>query len=270
MLFTFFLSILTAASSVSVGNTCSKSGVSFYGTAAERIVDKLADKGHNGDYEKCIDGRPSDCGELDRNKYRTGVYTIYPDNSPQFDVVCDMDTDGGGWTVFQRRKNGLVNFYRDWDAYKRGFGFLNGEFWLGNERIHKITSQEDYTLRVDLEDFSGNHRYATYSKFSVGPESRGYILDVNGYNGNAGDSIKDHSGHQFTTKDRDNDKNDGNCAVMFKGAWWYTSCHASNLNGLYLKGNHSSYANGVNWKSWTAYNYSLKATRMMIKRTKLF
>lgn len=51
----------------------------------------------------------------------------------------------------------------------------------------------------------------------------------------------------------------------FKGAWWYTACHASNLNGFYHAGEHESYADGVNWRPWHGYYYSLKKTAMMIR-----
>ena len=70
----------------------------------------------------------------------------------------------------------------------------------------------------------------------------------------------------FTTKDRDNDsKGNRNCATRYKGAWWYNACHHSNLNGRYLKGNHSTYADGVNWKHWKGYYYSVKRAEMKIK-----
>ena len=83
--------------------------------------------------------------------------------------------------------------------------------------------------------------------------------------GTAGDSLSYHCGMAFSTKDRDNDNAVGNCAKWCKGAWWYNKCHGSNLNGLYLKGNHSSYADGVNWNRWKGLYYSVKRAEMKIK-----
>ena len=84
--------------------------------------------------------------------------------------------------------------------------------------------------------------------------------------GNSGGSLAPHRGMPFTTKDQDNDNRGGhNCAITFKGAWWYDSCHYSNLNGLYLRGHHPSYADGVNWFHWMGSRYSLKRTEMKIR-----
>ena len=71
-----------------------------------------------------------------------------------------------------------------------------------------------------------------------------------------------HNGCSFYARDRDINS----CSKKFKGGWWYKSCHESNLNGLYLNGSHSSYADGVNWNRWHGYHYSLKTTEMKIRR----
>ena len=163
----------------------------------------------------------------------------------------------------------FMHFYRFWKQYQQGFGNLSGEFWLGLDKIHRLTSTATQ-LRVDLKDFDGNSRYALYSSFSVGDSASKYILLVSGYTGTAGDShgseSKRHNGHCFSTKDRDNDVWEGSCAQTYQGGWWYDWCHASNLNGLYLNGRHMSYADGVNWHAWKGYHYSLKFTEMKLKQ----
>ncbi|XP_028411167.1 ryncolin-4-like [Dendronephthya gigantea] len=176
-----------------------------------------------------------------------------------------MTTSGGGWIVFQRRLDGSVAFYRGWQDYKQGFGNLSGEYWLGLDKIHMMTNISHNELRIDLEDTSGNTSYAHYNSFKVSSESEKYKLNVGGYHGTAGDSLKKHNGMAFTTKDSDNDDTVYNCAVKFKGAWWYRSCHDSNLNGLYHYGADTSYADGINWYHWKGYHYSLKSTSMKMR-----
>ena len=207
-----------------------------------------------------------DCRDALNNSYtQSGVYTIQPDSLPPFDVYCDMDTDGGGWTVFQRRQDGSEDFYRNWVNYTNGFGNLSNEFWLGLEFIHRLTNESDSELRVDLEDWNGAASYAKYSLFQVMDSSTNYRLQVRGYTGDAGDSFTRHSGGPFSTYDHDNDDYSGNCARLFKGAWWYTEYHQSNLNGLYHRGNHTSYGDGVNWYHWKGHYYSLKFTEMKVR-----
>ena len=109
-------------------------------------------------------------------------------------MLCDTTTDGGGWTVFQRRLNGSLDFYRGWESYKNGFGDLNGEFWLGNDNLHRLTAADDVILRVDLEDFDGNTAYAEYTTFKVANEADKYRISVEGYSGTAGDSMQVSSG----------------------------------------------------------------------------
>ena len=154
-----------------------------------------------------------------------------------------MDTDGGGWTVFQKRGDLIPqeDFYRTWLEYKRGFGDLQRQFWLGNDRLSLLTNQDSYRLRVDLEDFDGGKRFAEYDSMRVANEADKYRLTYGKYlKGNAGDSLARQRDMQFSTKDQDNDLHPGSCAQMFNGAWWYSSCLNSNLNGGYLRGHHSS------------------------------
>ncbi len=202
----------------------------------------------------------------------SGVYFIQPDDDEPFQVYCDMDTDGGGWTVFQRRKDGSVDFNRDWVDYEQGFGDLTGEFWLGLNKTHRITAispaAADNELRIDLEDFDQNSRYAKYGLFAIRDSAAIYRLTVSKYSGTAGDSLAwFHNGLLYSTKDQDNDPcYTCSCSLSYKGAWWYAVCHQSNLNGEYLGGQHSLYARGIVWNSWRGYQYSLKFTEMKVRR----
>ena len=172
-----------------------------------------------------------------------------------------METDGGGWTVFQRRQDGSVDFYRNWTDYENGFGCLTGEFWLGLSKIHRLTKEGSNTLRVDLGDFEGNTAYANYSRFSISDGSTEYILTVGGYSGTAGDSLAHHNGSRFST--RDNENGGGNCAQDFTGAWWYYSCYDSNLNGRYFN-TATNNNQGINWQGWKS--TTLKFTEMKTHR----
>ena len=192
-----------------------------------------------------------------------------PDNKGFFKVYCDMRTDGGGWTVFQRRQDGSVDFYRGWNDYKSGFGQLTAEFWLGNDKIHRLTAARPNTLRVELEDWNGNRKYAKYGKFKIGDEQANYRLELGSFSGTAGDSLltggSDNLNNMaFSTKDRDNDiYSYSNCAVEWTGAWWYRSCHNSNLNGKYL-GNNNGDHKGIIWY-YGFRSISLKFTEMKLR-----
>ena len=188
-----------------------------------------------------------------------------PDGKGSFNVYCDMRTDGGGWTVFQRRQDGSVDFYRGWNDYKSGFGQLTAEFWLGNDRIHRLTASRPSSLRVELEDWNGVRVYAKYGKFNIGDEQALYRLEVGSYSGTAGDSITgshNHNNMAFSTIDRDNDRSSTNCAVRCTGAWWYKDCQHSNLNGKYL--GESNNWQGVRWYSFRS-SLSLKFAEMKVR-----
>ncbi|XP_076109363.1 ryncolin-2-like [Mytilus galloprovincialis] len=239
----------------------SESGVCFYGKTAERVLSILA----TGRFRSLwpSENKIQDCSDLHRKHDKSGVYKIVPAGGAGFKAFCDMKTDGGRWTVFQRRQDGKVDFYRGWEEYAKGFGNLRTEFWLGNDNLHKLTSNGHYELRVDLENFNGDKAFAKYSTFYIGDSSTNYRLTVKGYSGTAGDSLKHHNNQAFSTKDKDHDSDSGDCAEVYKGAWWYGSCHHSNLNGLYI-GNKKDYK-GLCWNRWKS-SQSMKTTSMMIRR----
>ncbi|XP_028413234.1 fibrinogen gamma chain-like [Dendronephthya gigantea] len=192
-----------------------------------------------------------------------GVYTINPDGLGSFPVYCDMKSDGGGWTVFQRRQDGSQDFFLGWSDYKAGFGDLKGEFWLGLDKIHRLSKSGQTVLRVDLMDFNGAKRYAKYGTFSVADESDKYRLNIGSYTeGTAGDSLDYHNQMQFSTKDSDNDVHSINCAMRWNAGWWYRTCKDCHLNGLYQAAGQSD-GRGINWYRW--HRYSLKKTEMKIR-----
>ena len=213
-------------------------------------------------YLKVIQAK--DCSGYKGNR-KSGIYVINPDGRKPFRVYCDMKTSRGGWTVIQRRADGSVDFYRKWNDYKLGFGNLKNEFWLGNDKIHRLTKRKNMMIRFDLEDFNGKKVYAEYKLFYIDGEKDNYRLHVKSYSGTAGDSMTYHNGMQFSTKDRDRDQASGNCATRYSGAWWYKACYYSSLNGKYFKGPHASNANGVSWYHFTGHRYSLKKTEMKIR-----
>lgn len=207
---------------------------------------------------------PRDCSQAMLNGDTTsGLYTIYinGDKTQALEVYCDMTSDGGGWIVFLRRKNGREDFYRNWKAYAAGFGDRREEFWLGLDNLSKITAQGQYELRVDLQDH-GESAYAVYDRFSVGDAKSRYKLKVEGYTGTAGDSMNYHNGRSFSTYDKDTDSAITNCALSYKGAFWYKNCHRVNLMGRYGDNNHSQ---GVNWFHWKGHEYSIQFAEMKLR-----
>ncbi|XP_050075383.1 angiopoietin-1-like [Anopheles maculipalpis] len=221
---------------------------------------------------KCSYGRKDKRGDdriyascEDPNIKKTGSYWIKANFYKPVKVICMLDY-GGRWMVIQNRFDGSVDFYRPWREYKYGFGNNEGgEYWLGLDRIHQFTKGGAAQLLIVLEDFDKNITYAKYDQFVISDENDQYkILKLKGFIGSAGDSFE-AEGMRFSTYDYDNDKFDQNCAAITHGAWWYKSCGASNLNGLYLNGP-TLEKTGVYWNTFRGYNYSLKKTRMMIRQ----
>ncbi|XP_023577141.1 tenascin-X isoform X11 [Octodon degus] len=207
---------------------------------------------------------PRDCGEEMQNGVgasRATTIFLNGNREQPLSVFCDMETDGGGWLVFQRRVDGRTDFWRDWEDYAHGFGNISGEFWLGNEALHSLTQAGDYAMRVDLR--AGDEAvFAQYDSFRVDSAAQHYRLHLEGFHGSAGDSMSYHSGSVFSARDRDPNNLLISCAVSYRGAWWYRNCHYANLNGLY--GSTVDHQ-GVSWYHWKGFDFSIPFTEMKLR-----
>ncbi|MCL4152207.1 UNVERIFIED_CONTAM: hypothetical protein GTU68_058678 [Idotea baltica] len=230
----------------------------------EKVVEKLSE-------ERIY---PKNCAELHSLGDRvSGIRRVYPFGDPYSFILvwCDQETDGGGWTTIQRRVNlqPRENFVRSWIEYVIGFGYLPGEFWLGLRNIHSLVNTQLMSLRMDLEDYLGEKRWAKYQTFYVDSEATNYTVSTTQYSGDAGDVFNHpnagHSGLMFSTYDRDNDNSSFHCAEKFKGGWWYNKCHIININGFPYQGPDAPYAEGITNLLWHGHNYSLKKTVMLIR-----
>ncbi|VDI17172.1 Hypothetical predicted protein [Mytilus galloprovincialis] len=184
--------------------------------------------------------KKEECEDIQTNK--DGVYTIYPGGGDRAVLVYCIMRQTKKWTVIQSRVNGSVDFYRTWNTYKNGFGSAYGEYRLGNDYIHLISTYSRHELSIYMEKPNKEHRWGNYSTFSLADEISKYILTVTGYTGNAGFDALDApvgsggnaNGQAFSTKDRDND-GDGsnNCAVVDKSVLWFNNCEYADLNKPY-------------------------------------
>ncbi|KAM4607027.1 angiopoietin-2a [Polymixia lowei] len=198
----------------------------------------------------------------------SGVYALtLPNTTQEIKAFCDMETEGGGWTVLQKRFDGRVDFHRTWKEYKMGFGDSSGEHWLGNEFVSRLTNQQTYKLRIQLSDWEEKTAFSQFEQFFLDSEAQNYRIHLKGYTGTAGKiSSLGQPGSDFSTKDADNDKCVCKCSQLTTGGWWFDACGPSNLNGMYYQqGQNSNRFNGIKWYYWKGSGYSLKSTTMMIR-----
>nr|XP_045000737.1 angiopoietin-related protein 5 [Jaculus jaculus] len=215
-------------------------------------------------------------------KTPSGLYVIIPEGSGYpFEVMCDMDFRGGGWTVIQKRIDGIIDFQRLWCDYLDGFGDLLGEFWLGLKKIFYIVNQKktSFMLYVALESEDNTFAYALYDNFWLEDETRFFKMHLGRYSGNAGDAFRGLSNDDnqnampFSTPDVDNDGCRPACTVSGKSVescshlhndtgWWFNQCGLANLNAIH----HSP---GIQWGTWTNNNslpVKIKSVSMKIRR----
>ena len=143
-----------------------------------------------------------------------------------------MDKFGGGWTRILYRSTTKTSFNLKWYAYKNGFGDLQGDGWLGLEKIYRLTKHRPAALLISLYDRSRNWYFPQYKTFQVGSEATKYQLRIGNFTGDGGDSLSHHNKAKFSTYDNDNDGTSTNCASSYRGGWWYyRSCFYGKLTG---------------------------------------
>ncbi|XP_068109621.1 angiopoietin-related protein 5-like isoform X2 [Hyperolius riggenbachi] len=243
----------------------------------------IAQEAENLDIGQCISYSSGlDCSDIwQKNKSSAcGRYMIRPNGADTpFPVYCEM-TKSGGWTLIQRRngQDGL-SFDRLWDEYVQGFGFPEGEHWLGLKYMSNLTNQMKKTckLRIELEDFSNNTAYAEYSSICISNKEN-YKLTLGQYSGTAGDAFEGDANNRqhgmfFSTLDNSHDNCKPRCFIadqayrscgeIFSSGWWFNACGAANLNGLYLKDEYTDMLAYIAWPTWRV-RESLKSTKMLL------
>ncbi|EDL97807.1 angiopoietin-like 3, isoform CRA_b [Rattus norvegicus] len=215
------------------------------------------------------DDLPADCSAIyNRGEHTSGVYTIRPSSSQVFNVYCDTQS-GTPRTLIQHRKDGSQNFNQTWENYEKGFGRLDGEFWLGLEKIYAIVKQSNYILRLELQDWKDSKHYAEYS-FHLGNHETNYTLHVAEIAANIPEALPEHRDLMFSTWDH-RAKGQLYCPESYSGGWWFSDmCGENNLNGKYNKPRAKSKPErrrGISWRPRGGKLYSIKSSKMMLQPT---
>ncbi|VDI25153.1 Hypothetical predicted protein, partial [Mytilus galloprovincialis] len=162
----------------------------------------------------CKDRPPTarDCDDVQSQGYTcSGVYTITLVPGRSVNVLCDLQTAGGRWTV-------------------------------RNDNLYRLTSSRKTEMLILMEAWDGVWKYASYSEFYINSEFDKYRIRVSGFSGTAGDSLmhmmpftSPQGGQQFSTRDSDIDGWPNSCnPTHHKGGFWFNKCGASDLNGIII------------------------------------
>lgn len=216
------------------------------------------------------------CKELKEDgQTKSGIYRVnLNDGKGEFHVFCDMNLQGGGWTIIQRRVDGTTSFNRSRSQYNVGFGDMDdSNFWLGLEKINRITDLSTHELYIGLESFviGDPLAWAKYGSFGLGTDTNDYILSFSSYDldSTANNAFDNHNGEAFSTPDEDNDPSGSrHCADEYSSGWWYENCHDSHLNGIYYADGiqtHPTVTDGIIWDTWLGQTQSLKTVVIAIR-----
>ncbi|KAM6907276.1 angiopoietin-related protein 5 [Xenentodon cancila] len=244
---------------------------------------------------KPVQSHGRDCSDIKDNlmsavpKIPSGIYIVHPENTDfSFEVFCEMDYMGGGWTVMHRRNDGLTDFKRPWSDYVDGFGHLPGEHWLGLKKVYHIVNQKDarFQLHIALVSHDDIASYASYDDFRLDNETQFFRIHLGRYAGSAGDAFRGYDQEQnqdtapFSASDVDNDGCNpfctiGNstvesCSIRYNHTgWWFNQCGLANLNGSPEGAEQSHRQRGhILWDTWrqNGVPYNIKSVTMKIRR----
>uniref|UniRef100_A0A6B0V8X7 Putative ficolin/ixoderin n=1 Tax=Ixodes ricinus TaxID=34613 RepID=A0A6B0V8X7_IXORI len=230
-------------------------------------------------FDPCNTNKPGNrnvsCSQLKRKGFNvTGIYEIYILGKPK-NVTCDMTSDGGGWTVIQRRsedEEGEKFFERNLTEYERGFGTAGGSFWIGLDNLHAMMSfpngQQALRIVLDISYGWGKKTVVHYRKFYVDSKNKKYNLTIEEYDhektSKGYDAFSGHNGHVFDIKKGDQ----GTCRnEILSGGWWFKKCNEANLNGRKL-GVSTAEKPGITWiinGEPKSYQYTYKKVEMQIR-----
>jgi len=178
-----------------------------------------------------------DCRDLYHLGYKaSGIYSLnLPGGVGTKDVRCDMENRGGGWMVFTYRMIGQHDWNADWETYKNGFGEHPGDFYIGNEILHKITTSGDYEFSYVTERLPSGETYQGWQEiFRIESETDLYRLRLEGSTDGTMNRLANHNNMAFSTKLLDNDDDSNiDCSEFRHSGFWWNKCGQFNPHGIF-------------------------------------
>lgn len=222
---------------------------------------------------------------------RNGFYWLAPGNQEPIYVYCDMNYDGGGWTLVMcntlngaltgggpANGTGGLTYYQSINHvwYNQNPDMFQGKYGdYGYSRGNNLSNRERMrfkclvglkywtNLGLNVAQFAAAD---AYSLSETASHTKRYRWRYTGFNSSYGflgaSAVGDDgsgagspgmysyhaaNGFSWTTYDRDQDTNSGNCATYYgNNPFWYGSCWSGNMWG---GGNSGGYQDGPFWDS---------------------